>query len=191
MALGPLSTVGALADWWLHNVHRHAVRPSSWAKAEDRVRKIKETLGDQPVADLDYRAVTEWQTRLSRTLAPRTVRHHRQVLAQVVVEAVKMGALVGNPVRAVKPLRVSESDGVALDRDETWALLAAVGDHRLGAAVGLLFLQGWPVSEVRGPRARVGGSRPRRRDRPRQPGLGVRRRARSAARAAQDRRRAR
>jgi integrase len=150
MALGPLSTVGALADWWLHNVHRHAVRLSSWAKAEDRVRKIKETLGDQAVADLDYRAVTEWQTRLSRTLAPRTVRHHRQVLAQVVDEAVKMGALVGNPVRAVKPLRVGESDGVALDRDETRALLAAVEDHRLGAAVGLLFLQGWRVSEVLG-----------------------------------------
>jgi integrase len=150
MGLGALSTVGALADWWLHNVHRHAVRPSSWAKAEDRVRKIKETLGDQLVADLDYRRVTEWQTRLSRTLAPRTVRHHRQVLAQVLDEAVKMGALVGNPVRAVKPLRVGESNGVALDRDQTRALLAAVADHRLGAAVGLLFLQGWRVSEVLG-----------------------------------------
>jgi integrase len=150
MSLGALSTVGGLADWWLHNVHRHAVRPSSWAKAEDRVRKIKETLGDRQVVDLDYRVITEWQTRLSRTLAPRTVRQHRQVLAQVVDEAVKMGALVGNPVRAVKPLRVPDADGVALDRDQTRALLAAVADHRLGAAVGLLFLQGWRVSEVLG-----------------------------------------
>jgi integrase len=150
MALGPLSTVGALADWWLHNVHRHAVRPSSWAKAQDRVRKIKEDLDALPVADLDYRVVTEWQTKLSRTLAPRTVRHYRQVLAQVVDEAMKMGALVGNSVRAVKPLRVTASTGVALDRDETRALLAAVGDHRRGAAVALLFLQGWRVSEVLG-----------------------------------------
>ena len=38
--LGALRTVGGLADWWLHNVHKHAVRPSSWAKAEDRVRRI-------------------------------------------------------------------------------------------------------------------------------------------------------
>src|SRR4029453_13310635 len=91
--------------------HRHAVRPSSWAKSEDRVRKIKATLGELPVVDLDYRVVTEWQTALSRTLAPRTVRHHRQTLAQVVDEAVKMGALVGNPVRSVKPLRVTDSDG--------------------------------------------------------------------------------
>src|SRR5512133_1205894 len=34
--LGGLRTVGRLADWWLHNVYRHAVRRSSWAKAEDR-----------------------------------------------------------------------------------------------------------------------------------------------------------
>jgi integrase len=150
MALGELRTVGALADWWLHNVHRHAVRRSSWAKARDRVRKIKKTLGELPVVELDYRVVSEWQTRLSRDLAPRTVRHHRQVLAQVVDEAVKMGALVGNPVRAVKPLRVEDSAGAALDREETRALLAAVVDHRLGAAVALLFLQGWRISEVLG-----------------------------------------
>ena len=42
---------------------RQAVRPSSWAKAEDRVRRIKDTLGELPVEDLDYRAVTEWQAR--------------------------------------------------------------------------------------------------------------------------------
>jgi integrase len=147
---GGLRTVGSLADWWLHNVHRHAVRPSSWAKAEDRVRRIKATLGELPVVDLDYRTVTEWQASLGRTLAPWTVRHHRQTLAQVVDEAVKMGALVGNPVRSVKPLRITTSDGVALDRDETRALLAGVRDHRLGAAVALLFLQGWRVSEVLG-----------------------------------------
>jgi integrase len=90
------------------------------------------------------------QASLARTMAPRTVRHHRQPLGEVVDEAVRRGALVGNPVRAVKPLRVTDSAGVALDRDETRALLAAVADHRLGAAVALLFLQGWRVSEVLG-----------------------------------------
>jgi integrase len=150
LELGGLRTVGNLADWWLHNVHRQAVRASTWAKSEDRVRRIKATLGKLPVVELDYRVVTEWQAKLALELAPRTVRHHRQTLAQVVDEAVKMGALVGNPVRSVKPLRVSDAEGVALDRDETRALLAAARDHRLGAAVALLFLQGWRVSEVLG-----------------------------------------
>ena len=61
-----------------------------------------------------------------------------------------MGALVGNPVRSVKPLQVTEAEAVALDRDQGQALLAAARDHRLGAAVALLFLQGWRVSEVLG-----------------------------------------
>jgi hypothetical protein len=61
------------------------------------------TLGELPMTQLDYRVVTEWQAALGRTLAPRTVRHHGQTLAQRVDEAVNMGALVGNPVRAVKP----------------------------------------------------------------------------------------
>jgi integrase len=78
------------------------------------------------------------------------VRHHRQTLAQVIDEAVKMGALVGNPVRSVKPVRVAGSTGVALEREELVAFLAAAKDHRLGAAVALLFLQGWRVSEVLG-----------------------------------------
>lgn len=148
--LGALRTVGSLADWWLQNVHKQAVRPSTWAKSEDRVRRIKATLGELSVTDLDYRVVTEWQATLGRTLAPRTVRHHRQTLAQIVDEAVKLGALVGNPVRAVKPVRIAETTGVALEPDQTRALLAAVEGHRLGAAVALLFLQGWRVSEVLG-----------------------------------------
>jgi integrase len=114
------------------------------------VRGIKATLGELPVTQLDHRVVTEWQAALGRTLAPRTVRHHRQTLAQIIDEAVKMGALVGNPVRAVKPVRVTDPAGVALEPDETRALLDAVGEHRLAAAVALLFLQGWRVSEVLG-----------------------------------------
>jgi hypothetical protein len=60
----------------------------------------------------------------------------------VVDEAVKLGALVANPVRALKPLRVTDSGGVALDRDETRALIAGVANRQLSAAVALLFLQG-------------------------------------------------
>jgi integrase len=148
--LGELRTIEGLANWWLHNVHKQAVRPSSWAKSEDRVRRITATLGHVPVTELDYRAVTEWQAKLVRDLAPWTVRHHRQTLAQIIDEAVRMGMLAGNPVRAVKPVRIPESGGVALEPDQTRALLDAVSEHRLAAAVALLFLQGWRVSEVLG-----------------------------------------
>jgi integrase len=98
-------------------------------------------VGELAVVDLDYRMVTEWQAKLARELAPRTVRHHRQTLAQVVDEAVKMGALVGNPVRSVKPLRVTDSEGVALDRDETWAVLGATRDLVFTTPTGGLVLR--------------------------------------------------
>jgi integrase len=73
-----------------------------------------------------------------------------QTLAQIVDEAVKMSMLVGNPVRSVKPPKVVQFDGTALDIAETQALLAAASEHRLAAAVALLFLQGWRVSEALG-----------------------------------------
>jgi hypothetical protein len=140
--LDKLRTVGSLAQWWLHNVQKPAVRPSSWAKAEDRLRRIVATLGDIQVVDLSYRVVTEWQARLGQVpLAPRTVRHHRQTLAQIVDEAVKMGMIVGNPMRTVDPPHAPDFEGVALERDEIQALIAASREHRLGAMVPLLFLR--------------------------------------------------
>jgi integrase len=154
-----LRNLARLADWWLHNVHKHAVRRQSWSRAEDRVRRIKATLGHLDVADLDYRVVSEWQTALlalpqpprHRPLKPRTVRHHRQTLAQIVDEAVKMQLLVGNVVRSVSPPSVpDEPVGGALKLDEIHALIHAAAEHRIGAAVAVLFLQGWRVSEVLG-----------------------------------------
>ena len=146
-----LRTLGDLAHWWLHNVHKPAVRATSWSKAEDRVRRIRETLGHLSVVDLDYQRVTEWQSGLlSIPLAPRTVRHHGQTLAQIVDQAVKLGLIIGNPGRSVDPPSVPDSTGVALARAETTALLAAAREHRLGAAVALLFLQAFRVSEALG-----------------------------------------
>lgn len=151
LSASELRTVGAVAEWWLHNVHKQAVRPSSWAKGVDRVRRIKETLGDRLVGDVDYRTVTEWQAKLlAEGLAPNTVRVHRQALAQVLDEAVKLQIVVGNAVRSLEPLRIPEADAVALDVDQAHALINQAREHRLGAAVAALFLQGWRVSEVLG-----------------------------------------
>lgn len=151
LILNDLRVVGPLADWWLNNVHKAAVRPSSWAKAKDRVRRIKATLGDRDVTTLDYRAVIEWQNGLlAAGLAPNTVRVHRGVLSQILDEAVKLGLIVGNVVRSLDPLQIPETDAVALERSEAHALIEQARLHRLGAVVTVLFLQGWRVSEALG-----------------------------------------
>lgn len=144
------TTVGELAQWWLDNVQRHQVRASTWAKAEDRVRRIRATLGSVVVRDLGTERVVAWQSSLLAELAPKTVAHHRQTLAQVLDQAVALGLAPSNPVRRVKPPRVPKTNGRALTVEEVRRLVAAAGEDRYGGVVALLFLQGWRVSEALG-----------------------------------------
>ncbi len=149
-AMSRRTTVGELSEWWLHNVQRHQVRVSTWAKAEDRIRRIVATLGDIPVGKLQVDQVVTWQTQLLEELAPKTVGHHRQTLAQVMDQAVELGLAAANPVRRVKAPRVPETVARALNVGEVRALVGAASDDPFGAVIALLFFQGWRVSEALG-----------------------------------------
>jgi integrase len=63
---------------------------------------------------------------------------------------VNLGLIAANPVDRVKPPTVRRKSRRALTASEARALVAAALDDRLGAAVALLFVQGWRVSEVLG-----------------------------------------
>ena len=149
-AMSRRTTIGELAPWWLHNVQRHQVRASTWAKSEDRVRRIVETVGTIEVGQLRAGDVVAWQSQLLTELAPKTVCHYRQTLAQIMDQAVELGLAVANPVRRVKPPRVPRTIARALSVDEARALVAAASDDKYGAVIGLLFFQGWRVSEALG-----------------------------------------
>ena len=99
--------IGELARWWLTNVQRHQVRASTWAQPEDRVRPIEDTLGAVPVAKLKVDQVIAWQGSLLETLAPKTVGHHRQTLAQVLDQAVELGLISSNDERLIQPFASS------------------------------------------------------------------------------------
>jgi integrase len=144
------TTIGELAVWWLNEIQKHQVRPTTWAKSKERVRRIVETLGDRPLGDLRAEHVVAWQSEMLTTLAPKTVSHHRQTLAQVVDQAVELGVVPANVVRRVKAPKIPPSSGRALPVADVHALLAAARYDRYGAAVALLFLQGWRVSEALG-----------------------------------------
>ncbi len=142
--------IGELARWWLTNVQRHQVRATTWAQAEDRVRRIEDTLGTVPVGRLKVEQVVTWQGTLLETLAPKTVGHHRQTLAQVLDQAVELGLIPTNVVRRVKAPKVPATQARSLSITETRALVDAARTDRYGAAVALLFFQGWRVSEALG-----------------------------------------
>ena len=74
----------------------------------------------------------------------------RATLRSIVAEAVNLGILTANPVDRVKPPTAPRHGRRALTTSDARALVAAAADDRLGAAVALLFVQGWRVSEVLG-----------------------------------------
>ena len=108
-------------------------------------------LGSLPVIDVGAETLTTWQSTLLDRFAPYTVLTCRKVCRQAFAEAVKVGLIPSNPfnlVRAPQGKRVSA--GRALSTNEAKALITAAQSLRLGAAVTLLFVQGWRVSEVLG-----------------------------------------
>lgn len=78
------------------------------------------------------------------------VANARAILRQVLARGVELGVLGTNPVARVKPPRPQRTDAPALTPAEARRLIAAAAPDRLGAAVALLFVQGWRVSEVLG-----------------------------------------
>jgi integrase len=147
---GTKTTIGELALWWLHNVEKHQVRPSSWAQIGCRVDRIVSTLGGARAASLQLDHVVVWQGELLQRLAPKTVRDTTQTLAQIVDHGIELGIVGRNVVRQVKRPKAPPSNARSLTVAEMQALVHAAADDRYGAVVALLFLQGWRVSEALG-----------------------------------------
>jgi len=144
------TTVSAFARWWLRNHAANRVRASSLGKYQDRVERITAWLGDVELGALRAEQVAAWQTELLDTLAPQTVADTRSTFHSIMEEAVNLDLIAANPVARVRPPRVPRSQRRALTAEQGRALVAAAASERLGAAVALLFVQGWRVSEVLG-----------------------------------------
>jgi len=149
--LHPDATVAELAGWWLDVVARHRVRMSSFGKYEDRVRRITDTLGATPVRSVTRERVATWQSNLLKFgLAATTVSDVRGTLRQVLEQAVINELIASNPVDRVAAPKVVRSPKRALSSGDARRLVEAASTDRLGAAVALLFVHGWRVSEVLG-----------------------------------------
>jgi integrase len=145
------TTVAELAAWWLDTVARHRVRPSTLGKYASRVARIATTLGDMPVRTVKAEHVARWQSELLKGgLASGTVGDLRVALHMVLEQGVIHELIAANPVDRVAAPKVVRSAKRALSSTEARALIGAASSDRLGAAVALLFVQGWRVSEVLG-----------------------------------------
>ena len=149
-SLSGASTVAEVARWWLATVASVRVRPSSLGKYADRVDRIVAGLGDSRIGSLRPEQVATWQASLLRSLSASTVADTRATFRSIVDEAVQLGLVTTNPVDRVRPAAVRARPRRALTATEARTVVRAAADDRLGAAVALLFVQGWRVSEVLG-----------------------------------------
>lgn len=145
------TTVEQLTTWWLESVARHQVRTSTLDSYRKFGAYLCEELGSMRVIDVGPETLTTWQSRLLDRFAPFTVLNCRKVCRQAFNEAVKVGLIAANPFDVVKaPPARRVNAGRALSPEEARQLIVAAENVRLGAAVTLLFCQGWRVSEVLG-----------------------------------------
>ncbi len=145
------TTVNQLLDWWLETVARHQVKTSTLDSYGRFAGYLADGIGTYRVVDVDSETLAAWQSDLLDRYAPYTVLNSRKVCRQAFLEAVKLRLILSNPFDLVKaPRAKTVSSGRALTPDEAKALITAAEGMRLGAAVTLLFCQGWRVSEVLG-----------------------------------------
>ena len=145
------TTVSELLDWWLDTIARHQVKTSTLDSYRRFAGYLTDGIGARRIVDVDAEVLAAWQSKLLDSYAPYTVLNCRKVCRQAFLEAMKLGLIHANPFDLVKaPRGKAQSARRALPAAEAKRLVAAAGDVRYGAAVTLLFCQGWRVSEVLG-----------------------------------------
>ena len=104
-----------------------------------------------PVRAVKPERVARWQSDLLKSgLASGTVADVRVTLHQVLEQAVIHELIASNPVDRVAAPKVTHKSARALTSEEARRLVETASVDRLGAAVALLFVQGWRVSEALG-----------------------------------------
>lgn len=145
------STVNELLGWWLDSIARHRVKTSTLDSYRRFASYLAHDIGELAVVDVGPEVLVEWQSRLLDQHAPYTVLDCRKVCPQAFKEAVKLDLIPSNPFDLVSaPRAEAVKRARALSPSDAKALIVAGQDLRLGAAITLLFCQGWRVSEVLG-----------------------------------------
>lgn len=143
------STVADLSEWWLQNVVRHRVRPTTFSTYRKQVRLIDAELGAVSARQLRPEQVAAFISDLIDRGSASRARNVRTLFVQIMDQAVVLGLAADNVARRVKTPRVPQVRRRTITPAETQRLLAEC-DGRFAAAVGLCYVQGWRISEALG-----------------------------------------
>lgn len=133
--VGEKQTVGDYLDWWLENVAKSTVRPSTWISYQELVRlHLRPAFGKVALSKLTAQHVRSFlNERLALGLSTRRVQYLHAVLRAALNTAVKDQLLVRNVAAIIKPPRVIGKEVQPLTPDEARRFLDSIQGNRLEA----------------------------------------------------------
>jgi hypothetical protein len=143
------STVSDLSAWWLDSIARHRVRQTSLVTYRKHLDVVGNHIGDVPVRQLRPEQVAAMISNLVDTGSASRAVNIRNVLVQVLNEAVTLGLAVDNVAQKVKRPRVTQKSKWTLTPDEIGRLLEiaapAIGSTAVSALMSSLGVRGGVV----------------------------------------------
>lgn len=121
-------TVTKWLDYWLPNIHRERIRPTTYDDYRSTVANIAKTVGHKRLVDLTPADVRRMHTQIGR--GQRRAQKAHVVLHKALKDAVAEGLLKRNPVDAVDPPEVRKGVRAAIPIADVQKLLSYAAEHR-------------------------------------------------------------
>jgi integrase len=143
-------TVGAYLDWWLREMVKHAVRPSTHASYEAKVRLyIKPALANVKLAHLTPAQVQRMLAhQLASGLSARTAQYTHAVLRRALGHAERLGLVARNVARLVETPRVTRKEVEPFTLDEAQELRRAASGGPLEGLITVAMSTGLRKGEL-------------------------------------------
>ena len=143
-------TVGDFLHYWLQQVAKPTVRPTTWEHYDLCVRRMLPSIGTVKLSALAPHDIRAMYARLQEQgqLASRTVRHCHAVLHNALREATMLHYLGHNPVDEVSPPRAPRHEMQTLTREQVQTLLSSSNGTRWQALWSLLVSTGLRLGEA-------------------------------------------
>lgn len=145
------TTVTKWLGYWLPNVHRERIRPTTYSDYTYTVNNIIRCIGHKRLVDLTPADVRRMHTMIGR--GERRAQKAHVILNKALKDAVAEGLLKRNPVDAVDPPEVRKGVRAAIPIADVQKLLAYAAEHRNPMEATrwmLLFLTGMRQGESLG-----------------------------------------
>lgn len=143
-------TVAHFPTYWVENVKKHHVEPSTYIRLRHDVRRhLIPSLGDHQLAKLTPQHLQSFYAqKLEAGYAQGTVRNMHKTIHDALESAVKLGLAYRNVASGVEPPRAESHEFTVLNEDQVHRLLETVRGDRLEALIVVALATGMRKGEL-------------------------------------------